>query len=78
MASACRQRLRALVRSTVRAEPARFDPMLGLRAIGYDTRQPEAAIAAFRMHHTPETRSDEPIERDGALIHCLAEKSLEQ
>lgn len=58
--------------------PPGFDPMLGLRAIGYDTRRPEAAIAAFRMHHTPETPSDEPIERDSALIHCLAEKSLEQ
>ena len=58
--------------------PPGFDPMLGLRAIGYDTRQPGAAIAAFRMHYTPGTRSDDPLERDGALIHCLAQKSPAQ
>lgn len=57
--------------------PPGFDAMLGLRAIGYDTRQPEAAIAVFRMHYTPGARTDEPIERDGALVHCLVEKSLE-
>ena len=43
--------------------PPGFDPLLGLRAIGYDTRQPEAAITAFRMHHRPRTR---PTRRSSA------------
>jgi N-acetylmuramoyl-L-alanine amidase len=58
--------------------PPGLDALLGLRAIGYDTRQPEAAIAAFRTHYLPGTRADEPIERDAGLIACLAEKSLER
>ncbi|NUZ07809.1 N-acetylmuramoyl-L-alanine amidase [Piscinibacter koreensis] len=55
--------------------PSGFDAWLGLRAIGYDVRRPDAALAAFRLHHRPEAPPDEPIERDGALIHCLAQAS---
>ena len=56
--------------------PPNFDPLLGLRAIGYDTVAPEAAIAAFRTHFLPVAPIDAPLERDAALIHCLAETSL--
>lgn len=31
--------------------PAGFDPMLALQLIGYDTRDPAAAIAAFHRHY---------------------------
>ena len=57
--------------------PPGFDPMLGLRAIGYDIRQPEAALIAFRMRYTPDESSGELVERDRALIHCLAQASLD-
>ncbi|MEO7009717.1 MAG: N-acetylmuramoyl-L-alanine amidase, partial [Caldimonas sp.] len=57
--------------------PPAFDAMLGLRAIGYDIRQPAAAIAAFRLHYTPEARTSEAIERDTELINCLVQKSIE-
>ena len=53
-----------------------FDPLLGLRAIGYDMRQQEAAIGAFRMHFLPDAPAGEPIERDSALIQCLMQASL--
>jgi N-acetylmuramoyl-L-alanine amidase len=58
--------------------PSGFDPLLGLRAIGYDTRQPEAAITAFRTRYRPQEPADAPLERDGDLIHCLLEASLEE
>ena len=56
--------------------PPGFDPLLGLRAIGYDTVGPDAAVAAFRLHFLPGMPMDAPLERDAALIHCLAEASL--
>jgi N-acetylmuramoyl-L-alanine amidase len=56
--------------------PPGFDAMLGLRGIGYDTTEPAAAVAAFRTRYTPDARTDAPIERDGALIHCLIRLSL--
>lgn len=56
--------------------PDGFDPLLGLRAIGYDTVGPEAAVAAFRTHYLPGLPIDAPLQRDAALIHCLADASL--
>ena len=32
--------------------PANFDPILGLRIIGYDTKNLSAAIKAFKLHYT--------------------------
>jgi N-acetylmuramoyl-L-alanine amidase len=58
--------------------PLGFDPIAGLRALGYDTRQPEAALAAFRARYTPDAVTPEPAERDRALIHCLAQGSLDR
>lgn len=56
--------------------PPGFDPLLGLRAIGYDVRQPQAALAAFRARYAPDAPAGEPIERDSALIHCLVQASF--
>ncbi len=56
--------------------PPGFDSMLGLRAIGYDVREPTAAVSAFRMHFTPDEPASELDERDRALIHCLLQASV--
>ena len=56
--------------------PDGFDALLGLRAIGYDTRDPAAAMRAFREHFLPQLPADAPLERDGALIHCLLGASI--
>jgi len=58
--------------------PPGFDPMLGLRAIGYDVRQFDAAFAAFRMRYAPDEPATELTERDRALIYCLAQASLDR
>jgi len=51
--------------------PAGFDATLGLQAIGYDTRDPSAALRAFRLHYRPSASPDEPIDSDRRLIHCI-------
>jgi len=58
--------------------PPGFDAITGLRALGYDTRQPEAALSAFRARYTPDAPPSDPVERDRALIHCLAQASLDR
>lgn len=60
-------------RQVPEAAPASFDPLLGLRALGYDLRQPQAAIAAFRRHFLAEDNAAPLVARDAALIHCLLE-----
>ena len=56
--------------------PPAFDPLLGLRAIGYDVGDPAAALRAFRLRYTPEDDpAGEPGPRDRALIHCLLQAS---
>jgi N-acetylmuramoyl-L-alanine amidase len=56
--------------------PSEFDAVLGLRTIGYDVREPAAAVSAFRMHFTPDEPASELNERDRALIHCLLQASI--
>ena len=51
--------------------PAGFDALLGLRAIGYDTRDPAAALGAFRLRYRPWAGADEPIDADRDLVHCV-------
>lgn len=58
--------------------PLGYDPLLGLRTIGYDTREPAAAIVAFRTHFVPELPMEAPLERDSALIRCLADASVKR
>jgi len=55
--------------------PPSFDALLGLRAIGYDVRDPQAATTAFRLHYLPGAPLDAPLERDRDLIACLVERS---
>src|SRR5438270_163571 len=47
--------------------PPGFDALLGLQAIGYDVRDPQAATRAFRLHHRPDAALDAPLERDRDL-----------
>ena len=57
--------------------PPGFDAVGGLRAIGYDIRQPESALRAFRLHFRPTVPALQAIDDgDRALIRCLAEASL--
>jgi N-acetylmuramoyl-L-alanine amidase len=56
--------------------PAGFDPWLGLRAIGYDISRPEAALAAFRLRHAPDSVDESPTDRDVAHIHCLLQRAI--
>jgi len=57
--------------------PSEFDAFGGLRAIGYDIRQPESALRAFRLHFRPTVPALQAIDNgDRALIRCLAEASL--
>jgi N-acetylmuramoyl-L-alanine amidase len=57
--------------------PPGFDALLGLRALGYDTRQPEATFAAFHLHYGSSLAAapaDPPSARDADLIHCLLQQ----
>jgi N-acetylmuramoyl-L-alanine amidase len=64
------------------ALPANFDARLALTALGYDPRQPKAALAAFRLHFvrhpraqdTADTNADEIDVSEAALIHCLLQE----
>jgi N-acetylmuramoyl-L-alanine amidase len=51
--------------------PPGFDVPTGLRALGYDMRQPDAAWSAFRLRYRPDEPALGPDELDRALIHCL-------
>ena len=52
-----------------------FDPLLGLRTIGYDISVPADAFRAFRLHYGIESGEPEPGERERALLACLAAKA---
>jgi N-acetylmuramoyl-L-alanine amidase len=54
--------------------PKNFDTIQGLAALGYDTRSPKAqsaAIAAFKLHFSPDQPGAEMEESDRAMLHCL-------
>ena len=51
--------------------PNGFDPTLGLRAFGYDTRDLPAAIQAFRRHFAGEDGAAELTPADRAMLYCL-------
>jgi len=58
-------------------EPAAaFDPIAGLRAIGYDIADVDAAISAFKAHFVPDDSSPGLDARSRALIYCLTQRSL--
>ncbi|MBK7023183.1 MAG: N-acetylmuramoyl-L-alanine amidase [Sulfuritalea sp.] len=58
------------------AAPAGFDAQLGLQALGYDTRAPGAARAAFRRHFRGSEGDAELAPDEQALLHCLLQKKL--
>lgn len=50
------------------------DPALLLTALGYDTRDLDAAVAAFKVHFVPEDFSEEMTAEHQALLFCLVAK----
>ena len=54
--------------------PPHFDAGLGLVALGYNPAQPEAAIAAFKLHFAPDSPGPGMSESDKALLHCLLQQ----
>lgn len=54
--------------------PENFDPLLGLTALGYDIRRPNAAISAFKLHFSPEDPSPELTETDRARLYCVLQQ----
>jgi N-acetylmuramoyl-L-alanine amidase len=58
------------------AAPAGFDALLGLQALGYDIRAPDAARAAFRRHFLAQDADTELAPDEQALLHCLLQKKL--
>lgn len=54
--------------------PDNTDTVLMLTALGYDTRDLDAAIAAFKRHFTPDDFSEEMSAQDRALLYCLVTK----
>lgn len=55
----------------VAAAPAGFDPVLGLRALGYDTADLNAARRAFRRHFRGEEQGGDWRPADLDLLACL-------
>jgi N-acetylmuramoyl-L-alanine amidase len=57
--------------------PRDFVPLQGLATLGYDIRNPEAAIVAFKRHFSPEDPTPELHKDDVSKLHCLVQKSLQ-
>lgn len=55
--------------------PATFDAITALRALGYDSGNPDAAIRAFNLHFLPDERSSALSERSRGLLYCLYQKA---
>lgn len=51
--------------------PARFDPVLGLAAFGYDTRNLTAAIHAYKLRFAPNDPSPVMTQVDSDRLYCL-------
>ncbi|MDR0736748.1 MAG: N-acetylmuramoyl-L-alanine amidase [Zoogloeaceae bacterium] len=51
--------------------PEGFDALLGLAALGYNTRHPAAAIAAFKRRFAPNDTDTELNAENHALLYCL-------
>lgn len=56
--------------------PDSFDAIAGLRAIGYDVADADAAIRAFRLHFAPGDSSGELAAGERALIQCLSQRGM--
>lgn len=51
--------------------PQHFDPMAGLRIIGYDTSHPQATIKAFKLHFVQKDTSARLTEYDKQVLYNL-------
>jgi N-acetylmuramoyl-L-alanine amidase len=51
--------------------PANFDPLLGLAVLGYDMRNPSAAIHSYKLHFVQTDTSTVLTPEDGDRIYCL-------
>lgn len=51
--------------------PAEFDATLGLRALGYDLSNPQAAIRAFKLHFIQDDVTPTLGAREHDMLHCL-------
>lgn len=51
--------------------PPAFDATAALRALGYDTVNPDAAIRAFNLHFLPDDLASALTERSRGLLYCL-------
>jgi N-acetylmuramoyl-L-alanine amidase len=54
--------------------PATFDAVLGLQALGYDGRDADAAIGAFKRHFVPEQPAPLLTDDDRGRLYCLLQK----
>lgn len=57
------------------APPSAFDAATALRALGYDTGRPAAAMQAFKLHFLPDEPASDLNERSRALLYCLYQKA---
>ena len=55
--------------------PAAFDVGAALRALGYDTASPDAAVRAFSLHFAPDEPATTLSERGRGLLFCLYQKA---
>ncbi len=55
--------------------PVAFDATAALRALGYDSGNPEAAIRAFNLHFLPDELPSALTERSRGLLFCLYQKA---
>ena len=60
------------------AAPPLFDATLALQAVGYDVRDVDAAIAAFKRHFVPAETAPLLTESDLGRLYCLAQHKAKQ
>jgi N-acetylmuramoyl-L-alanine amidase len=58
--------------------PLGFDTDMALRALGYDTENPAAAVSAFKLHFLPDDATVGLDEHGSDLLYCLYLKSSGQ
>ncbi|MFD0738885.1 N-acetylmuramoyl-L-alanine amidase [Lysobacter koreensis] len=63
-------------RAVPAAPPPRFDPWLALRVIGYDLRDPAAAVRAFHRHYRA-SEGDAWEPEDAAILYDLQQQLLQ-
>lgn len=54
--------------------PAGFDPLQGLRMIGYNTAKPAAAIGSYKIHFVPQDTTRVLNQQDRRIIYDLLQK----